>query len=67
MHMFESSDEGTSHSLNICSRDKNNEFFLFTQQSNCKNGIDMQYEKFKNESSMGSTVSELVFFVWLEF
>merc|ERR1712136_468835 len=26
-----------------------------TQQSNCKNVIDMQYEKFKNESSIGST------------
>ena len=56
VHVVQSSDGGTSHSLNICSRDKNNEFFFLTLQRNCKNEKNMQYEKFNNENSMGSTV-----------
>ena len=56
VHVVESSDGGTSHLLNICSRDKNNEFFFLRSRETVKKETDMQYEKFNNESSMGSTV-----------
>ena len=32
VHMVESSDGGTSHLLNICSRDKNNELFFYAAE-----------------------------------